>query len=158
MSKKLYDLLIIILAAIGNTILCCLIGLFTVGSIGGTPPTPALPRPTLMAVSNLPIGSYTPTPTAINAKTATASPPVTPNHTRVTSVVLPTIAVPTQVPTYTPLPVVIFPEPDVPNQPSSHPAGASALCRDGTYSYSAHRRGTCSHHGGVSVWLRRLPP
>jgi hypothetical protein len=33
------------------------------------------------------------------------------------------------------------------------PAGASALCRDGSYSFSAHRRGTCSHHGGVAQWL-----
>jgi uncharacterized protein YraI len=33
------------------------------------------------------------------------------------------------------------------------PAGASAQCRDGTYSFSLHRRGTCSHHGGVSRWL-----
>lgn len=33
------------------------------------------------------------------------------------------------------------------------PAGASAKCRDGTYSFSQHRRGTCSHHGGVSTWL-----
>lgn len=32
------------------------------------------------------------------------------------------------------------------------PAGASAKCRDGTYSYSQSRRGTCSHHGGVAVW------
>jgi Protein of unknown function (DUF3761)/Bacterial SH3 domain len=30
--------------------------------------------------------------------------------------------------------------------------GATAMCRDGSLSYSAHRRGTCSHHGGVSVW------
>jgi uncharacterized membrane protein YgcG len=36
---------------------------------------------------------------------------------------------------------------------SSAPAGATAICRDGTYSYSQHRSGTCSHHGGVSVWL-----
>ena len=33
------------------------------------------------------------------------------------------------------------------------PAGATALCRDGTYSYSKHRSGTCSHHGGVARWL-----
>jgi len=33
------------------------------------------------------------------------------------------------------------------------PAGASAKCRDGTYSFSQHRSGTCSHHGGVSSWL-----
>jgi hypothetical protein len=33
------------------------------------------------------------------------------------------------------------------------PHGATALCRDGTYSYSKHRPGTCSHHGGVKRWL-----
>lgn len=30
--------------------------------------------------------------------------------------------------------------------------GATAICRDGTYSYSQSRRGTCSHHGGVRTW------
>ncbi len=35
----------------------------------------------------------------------------------------------------------------------SPPAGASARCRDGTYSFSRSRRGTCSHHGGVAGWL-----
>jgi uncharacterized protein YraI len=33
------------------------------------------------------------------------------------------------------------------------PAGASAKCRDGTFSFSRSRRGTCSHHGGVAEWL-----
>lgn len=36
---------------------------------------------------------------------------------------------------------------------SGAPAGATAQCRDGSYSYSAHRQGTCSHHGGVATWL-----
>lgn len=35
----------------------------------------------------------------------------------------------------------------------SAPAGATAQCEDGTYSYSQSRRGTCSHHGGVASWL-----
>jgi hypothetical protein len=44
---------------------------------------------------------------------------------------------------------------------SSHKGGryrnvsATAVCADGTYSYSANRRGTCSHHGGVAQWLSR---
>jgi len=38
------------------------------------------------------------------------------------------------------------------NAPSV-PAGATALCGDGTYSFSQHRSGTCSHHGGVAKWL-----
>lgn len=32
------------------------------------------------------------------------------------------------------------------------PAGATARCRDGSYSFSQHRRGTCSYHGGVAEW------
>jgi hypothetical protein len=38
-------------------------------------------------------------------------------------------------------------------QDNSVPAGASARCKDGTYSFSQSRRGTCSHHGGVASWL-----
>lgn len=34
------------------------------------------------------------------------------------------------------------------------PAGATAQCEDGTYSFSQHRSGTCSHHGGVAQWLQ----
>jgi hypothetical protein len=33
------------------------------------------------------------------------------------------------------------------------PDGASARCRDGTYSFSRHHSGTCSGHGGVASWL-----
>jgi hypothetical protein len=33
------------------------------------------------------------------------------------------------------------------------PAGATAKCRDGSYSFSEHASGTCSHHGGVAVWI-----
>ncbi len=31
--------------------------------------------------------------------------------------------------------------------------GATAICKDGSYSYSQNRRGTCSGHGGVRTWL-----
>ena len=40
-----------------------------------------------------------------------------------------------------------------PTHYNSVPQGATALCRDGTYSFSRSRRGTCSHHGGVAKWL-----
>ena len=33
------------------------------------------------------------------------------------------------------------------------PEGATARCGDGSYSFSQHRRGTCSHHGGVAEWF-----
>jgi endonuclease YncB( thermonuclease family) len=39
-----------------------------------------------------------------------------------------------------------------------NPYGATAICNDGTYSFSQHRRGTCSHHGGVREWLKSVPP
>ena len=38
-------------------------------------------------------------------------------------------------------------------RPSRSPAGATAKCRDGTYSYFQHASGTCSHHGGVARWI-----
>lgn len=41
-----------------------------------------------------------------------------------------------------------------PTHYSSVPSGATALCNDGTYSFSQSRRGTCSHHGGVARWYR----
>ena len=46
--------------------------------------------------------------------------------------------------------------PDVPD-PTTEAAPAqgapTALCKDGSLSYSQHRSGTCSHHGGVATWL-----
>jgi len=41
-----------------------------------------------------------------------------------------------------------------PTHYDSPPPGATALCNDGTYSFSKNRRGTCSHHGGVKKWLK----
>ncbi len=37
---------------------------------------------------------------------------------------------------------------------SSHPRGTTAKCNDGSYSYSAHFRGTCSGHRGVHYWYK----
>jgi hypothetical protein len=41
---------------------------------------------------------------------------------------------------------------------SDAPPGATARCTDGTYSFSATRSGTCSHHGGVADWLAGVAP
>ena len=45
--------------------------------------------------------------------------------------------------------------PKAPSDPyaAARAAGATAICNDGTWSYSQHRSGTCSWHGGVAVWL-----
>jgi Protein of unknown function (DUF3761)/Glucodextranase, domain B len=40
-----------------------------------------------------------------------------------------------------------------PYESPTQPAGATAQCEDGTYSFSESRSGTCSHHGGVARWL-----
>ena len=42
--------------------------------------------------------------------------------------------------------------------PSAVPAGATARCRDGTYSSSERSSGTCAHHGGVAAWLTPTVP
>ncbi|SDP30020.1 Protein of unknown function [Nakamurella panacisegetis] len=34
------------------------------------------------------------------------------------------------------------------------PAGATAKCNDGTYSFAAHHQGACSHHGGVAIFYK----
>lgn len=33
------------------------------------------------------------------------------------------------------------------------PAGATAVCGDGTYSNTATKRGACARHGGIKTWL-----
>ncbi|WP_329299424.1 DUF3761 domain-containing protein [Streptomyces sp. NBC_00659] len=43
------------------------------------------------------------------------------------------------------------------SETSADGGGQEELCGDGTYSYSAHRRGTCSHHGGVAGRLAGAP-
>ncbi len=35
---------------------------------------------------------------------------------------------------------------------TGHQAGETAICRDGSHSFSEHRQGTCSRHGGVAQW------
>ncbi len=52
------------------------------------------------------------------------------------------------------------PAPQVQATPTATPAPTAlptARCKDGTLSYSEHRQGTCSGHGGVSEWLNPPP-
>lgn len=101
--------------------------------------------PTPQAIKNVQGTSVLTTPTP----TATVTPTITPT------------------PAQTPIPTIA---PDTTSQPKYYintdgnkvqsptyyntaPAGATARCTDGTYSFSQHRRGTCSYHGGVAQWL-----
>jgi hypothetical protein len=46
---------------------------------------------------------------------------------------------------------ILDPEQEPPG--AGAPSNATAICRDGDYSFSTHHSGTCSDHGGVSQWL-----
>ena len=62
------------------------------------------------------------------------------------------VATPTPTPTPTPAPVA--------NDPvaAAKAAGATAICRDNSLSFSSSRSGTCSRHGGVYWWTGNLGP
>jgi hypothetical protein len=45
------------------------------------------------------------------------------------------------------------PPPNVPLAPAAPPAGATAQCKDGSYSMSKTALGRCSGHGGVAKML-----
>jgi hypothetical protein len=77
-----------------------------------------------------------PTQTNTPAFTATIPPPT------VTNTPSPTL-------TFTLQPTTVY----IPPVPT-YPIGATAICKDGTYSYSQTASGTCSGHGGVSTWIR----
>jgi hypothetical protein len=57
-----------------------------------------------------------------------------------------------------PPPVPTASEPPATRSPvtptSTAPKGATARCRDGSYSMSLQHRGACSRHGGVESWLQ----
>ena len=73
----------------------------------------------------------------------------------------PTVAVVIPSPVATPVvakPVVAAPVQPADPYAAAKAAGASAVCADGTWSYSKTRSGTCSHHGGVHWWTGNLGP
>jgi hypothetical protein len=104
----------------------------------------------------------TPVPAAATATTTAPSPapspsaghapatPRTPAATVRAAAPRPTHRAATRVPAATARPAPLrTTEPPVDDH-----GGATALCNDGTLSYSAHHRGTCSHHHGVAVWYK----
>jgi hypothetical protein len=55
-----------------------------------------------------------------------------------------------------PKPVAAKPKPAAAPYAAATAAGASAVCADGSWSFSKHRSGTCSSHGGVHWWTGNL--
>src|SRR5215471_7136504 len=91
-----------------------------------------------------------PEPTAIYVQVKGAEAlSVTPTSSPLIRALIPSIS-----PTSAYVPATQVPASQTDNQTDgSVPAGASAKCSDGTYSFSQHHSGTCSHHGGVAQWL-----
>ena len=104
-------------------------------------PTAGCSINTALNTDNVSTGVKSTTPVVTPPSTGKVSPPVF-NTT--------TVPVPAPSGTYKNVDGNLIPSPYA--APSA-PIGASARCRDGTYSFSQHRSGTCSHHGGVAEWL-----
>ena len=45
-------------------------------------------------------------------------------------------------------------QPSTKAPPAGAPEGATAKCRDGSYSFAKTHRGACSRHGGVAEWYK----
>jgi Protein of unknown function (DUF3761) len=114
--------------------------------------------------------------TAVKGAAVSIAPSATPTQPSSTPTPLPTITPVPPTPTITPAPIeetqtAPVQQPGLSNNnyyenssgnevhspaysnDNSAPAGATAQCGDGTYSFSQHHSGTCSHHGGVAQWL-----
>ena len=83
-----------------------------------------------------------------------ASPTVSPTH--------PPSPPPSPTPTLAPAPTPVAAATSAPAPADPYAAakaaGASAVCADGTWSFSKTRSGTCSGHGGVHWWTGNLGP
>ena len=93
-----------------------------------------------------PTSSKAPTPTQKPTATPTPKPTATPTIQYIPPTATPTPIVQQQTSTST--------NAEQGNSPTgsingSVPAGATALCNDGSYSYAEHHQGACSQHGGV---------
>jgi serine/threonine-protein kinase len=94
--------------------------------------------------------------------TTTDSPGVAITATAATTSATATVT-PTATPTAPPAqvaapPPALAPAANADPYPAATAAGASAVCHDGTWSFSKHRSGTCSSHGGVHWWTGNLGP
>jgi hypothetical protein len=87
-------------------------------------------------------------PTTTRPPTTPPAPKPSPTLTARPATHRPTVA-PTHRPSPRPIVTTHHTEPPVDDH-----GGATALCNDGTLSYSAHHQGTCSHHHGVAVFYK----
>lgn len=114
----------------------------------------ATPTPGEVAAEIIAASTQEPTPTVVptNTPAPTKAPTPTPKVTKIPTPTTPASSGLSNDNTYTNSEGNTVQSPAYSND-GSVPAGATARCGDGTYSFSQSRRGTCSHHGGVAQWL-----
>jgi hypothetical protein len=133
----------VLVVCVGLFVTCLGISVVIINSPTVTPTITSTIEPTATL-------TYTPSPPPTSTATLTPFPPLLAETETSTSTLTPT-KTPTRVPTRTAIPPTrkIVP-------PTSNPLqGVTAICKDGTYSYSKNASGTCSHHGGVRQWINK---
>lgn len=126
------------------------VSLLLIGAISNAAAQPPS-RPASNAIAQVlpsPIDSQLTPPPASHSPVASPSPSPSPSA----SPTPPPVAAATAAPA-----PVVAPPPKDPYAAATA-AGASAVCADGTWSYSKSRSGTCSSHGGVHWWTGNLGP
>jgi hypothetical protein len=120
-------------------------------------------------IASIPTATATPTmtltPTTTLTPTITSTPTITDTPTITSTPTASSMPSGTNTSTITFTPSATFPPtrtrtliPTVTQPPVINPLqGVTAICMDGSYSYSQHRQGTCSHHGGVKQWINKPP-
>ena len=119
----------------------------------------AVPQPASQGVAQAPQSTSTPAVTQSAASPSVVAQSPSPSPSRPASATpLPSpSAAATQAPAPAPVPPPApAPAPVQDPYAAATAAGASAVCADGTWSYSKTRSGTCSHHGGVHWWTGNL--
>lgn len=134
--------------------LAAVLGTLSLLAACGPLPADSVPaRPVAPVVSSSPVATASPSETAAPSQapaSVTTTPPVAPPATKAAPPAAPPGPAACTADEYRNVDGVCVHRPVPADQP---PAGATAQCNDGTYSFSQHHQGTCSHHGGVRRWL-----
>jgi hypothetical protein len=115
-------------------------------AVANTVATPTAP-PAISALNPATHTTAAPAPTAAPTALPTAPPTAPPTARPTPAPTAPPAAPPAQQPASSGF-----------DHNAAYAAGASAICNDGSWSYSAHRSGTCSYHDGVNWWTGNLGP